>query len=50
MRLRVSLVMAILGLCACAHIPDQVRIEVDGTSIEVKTKPKLPTPANAAKR
>jgi hypothetical protein len=50
MRLRVSLAIVMLGLGACAHIPDHVRIEVDGSSVEVNSKPKLPPPANVATR
>ncbi len=38
MRLRACLGIAVLALGACAHIPDRIRVEVDGSSVEIKKK------------
>lgn len=45
MRLRACLGTIALGLSACANLPELVRIQVDGNSIEVKRKPDPPAPA-----
>ena len=47
MRLRTCLGIAVLGLGACTTLPELVRIEVDGNSVEVKRKPGLPPPPPA---
>jgi hypothetical protein len=44
MRLRVSLGIILLGASACAHLPELVRIDVDGSSVELKRKPEPPAP------
>jgi hypothetical protein len=49
MRLRDSLAIAMFGLGGCAHVPDHVRIELDGNSVEVNIKPKPAPPAYAPK-
>lgn len=46
MRLRACLGMLLLGLGACAHIPDHIRIDIDGSTIEIV---KEPAPADDAK-
>ena len=47
MRLRTCLGIVALGLGACASLPELVRIDVDGTSVEFKKKPDPPAPAPA---
>lgn len=44
MRLRACLGLALLPVSACAYIPDHIRVEVDGSSVEVKKKPDAPEP------
>lgn len=39
MRLRACLGMLLLGLGACTHIPDHIRIDVDGNTIEIVKAP-----------
>jgi len=39
MRLRAGLACALIAIGGCAHIPELIRIEVDGTSVEVKKEP-----------
>jgi len=46
MRLHACLGMLLLGLSACAHIPDHIRIDIDGSTIEIV---KEPAPADDAK-
>ena len=47
MRLRACLGIVALGLGACAHLPEMVRIEIDGTSVEFKKEPAPPVPPSA---
>lgn len=47
MRLRTCLGIIALALGACATLPEQVRIEVDGSTVEVKRKPDPPAPVPA---
>lgn len=47
MRLRVCLGTILLGVSACATLPQLVRIDVDGSTVEVKRKPEPPAPGNA---
>lgn len=42
MRLRACLGGLVLGLSACAQIPGEIRIDVDGSSLELKRKPAPP--------
>ena len=44
MRLRVCLGILLLGASACANLPELVRIDVDGNSVELKRKPEPPAP------
>lgn len=46
MRLRACLGMLVLALSACAHIPDHIRIDIDGSTIEIV---KEPVPADDSK-
>lgn len=46
MRPRACLGILLLGLSACAHIPDHIRIDVDGSTIEIV---KEPAPGDDAK-
>lgn len=50
MRLRACLGTLLLALGACAHIPEIVRIEVDGSTIEFKKKPGTPAASDDAQR
>ena len=36
-----------LGASACAQIPGEIRIDVDGSTLEFKKKPAPPAPAPA---
>jgi len=47
MRLRACLGGLVLGLGACAQIPGEIRIDVDGSTLEFKKKPAPPAPAPA---
>lgn len=38
MRLRACIGGALLGATACTHLPDQVRIEVDGRTVEIRPR------------
>jgi len=42
MRLRACLGGLVLGLSACAQIPGAIRIDVDGSTLELKKKPAPP--------
>lgn len=42
MRLRVCIGLLLLATGGCAHIPEHIRIDVDGNSFEVITKPAAP--------
>ncbi len=44
MRLRACMGGALLLCAACAQLPTVVRVEVDGTTVEIK-KPARPAPA-----
>jgi hypothetical protein len=54
MRRRICLGIILLGASACAHLPELVRIEVDGNSVELKRKPEPPAsdpqPSDAPQR
>jgi hypothetical protein len=39
MRLFACLGLIACGVSACAHIPDHIRLEIDGGSIEIKKPP-----------
>ena len=44
MRPRVCLGILLLGVTACTHLPEVVRIEIDGSTVEMKRKPDPPAP------
>ena len=44
MRPRVCLGIILLGASACATLPELVRIDVDGSTVELKRKPDPPAP------
>ena len=46
MRLCACLGMMVLVLSGCAHIPDHIRIDIDGSTIEIV---KEPAPADDSK-
>ena len=48
MRLRACLGGLVLGASACAQIPGEIRIDVDGSTLEFKKKPAPPAPAPAS--
>lgn len=41
MRVRACLGMILFAVSGCAHIPDHIRLEIDGGSVEIK-KPPVP--------
>lgn len=43
MRLSACLGIVLLATGACAHIPEVIRLEVDGSTVEIKKRPELPT-------
>ena len=47
MRLRACLGGLVLGASACAQIPGEIRIDVDGSTLEFKKKPATPASAPA---
>jgi len=47
MRLRACLGGLMLGASACAQIPGETRIDVDGSTLEFKKKPAPPAPPPA---
>ena len=47
MRLRACLGGLVLGLAACAQIPGEIRVDVDGSTLEFKKKQAPPEAAPA---
>jgi starvation-inducible outer membrane lipoprotein len=50
MRLRAELGLLCLMLAGCQHLPDHIRVEADGRTIEVGTSCPAPAPAANAPR
>jgi hypothetical protein len=48
MRLRACLGMLLLATAGCAQFPNEIRLQVDGNSIDIKKKPLAPLPTNEA--
>lgn len=42
MRLNACLGIVLLATGACAHIPEVIRLEVDGSTVEIKKRPEPP--------
>lgn len=42
MRLRACLGFVLVATSACTHIPDVIRLEVDGSTVEIKKRPEPP--------
>ena len=45
MRLRAWLRVVLLGSSACAYIPETLRVEAGGNTLEFRKKPAVPSPA-----
>ena len=41
MRLRAGMGLVLLALGACAHIPERIFVDIDGSTIEIKKKEPL---------
>lgn len=48
MRLRACLGIVLLASGGCAHIPEIIRLEIDGSTVEIKKKPGEPANDNEA--
>lgn len=48
MRLSACLGIVLLATGACAHIPEVIRFEVDGSTVEIKKRPEPPAEGEEA--
>ena len=48
MRLSACLGIVLLATGACAHIPEVIRFEVDGSTVEIKKRPEPPVQGEEA--